>query len=145
MGRMADGLSPRSPESNPRKMVVWFVADEVTLVHTFLRLFRFYHVTLIPPVFHKHISIIFLQRDIIISVDGVVQYYTSLFNTTRSLSIIAEKLTKSFVVLVWRVQKWNNRQSLVFCGSYERKNRINRRIIHVSSDCILLNLSLIQI
>jgi hypothetical protein len=109
MGRVVAILSPLSPESDPRKIVVCFVADEVTLVQIFLRLFRFYPVTLIPPVFHNHISIIFLQRDIIISVDGVFKHHTSLFNITPPLSIIAQKLTKSFVVLVSRVQKWNNR------------------------------------
>jgi hypothetical protein len=144
MGRMVAGLSPRSPGFDPRKMVVWFVADEVTLVQIFLRLFRLHHVTLFPPVSHNHIWIIFLQRDIIISDDGVVMYHTSLFNITRPLSIIAQKLKKSFVVLLSRVQKWNNRRSLMFCGIYERKTRINRMIIHVLSDCILLNLSLIQ-
>ena len=109
MGRMVTILSPLSPESDPRKMVVWFVADEVTLLQIFLRIFRFYHVTLIPPLFHNHISINLLQRDTIISIDGVVKHHTSVFNITRPLSIIAQKLTKHFVVLAARVQKWNNR------------------------------------
>lgn len=122
MGRMVAGLYPRSPESDPRKMAVWFVADDVTLVQTFLRLCRFYHITLIPLVFHKHISVIFLSRNIIISVDGFVKSVTSLSNITRPLSIRAQKLTKNFVILVSRVQKWNNRQSLMFCGNYEKKN-----------------------
>jgi hypothetical protein len=144
-GWIVAGLSPRSPKPNPWKMVVWFVADEVTLVHIFLRVFRFYHVTLIPPVFHNHIPFILFSRDVIISVDSVVKYHAPLFNIIRPLSTRAQKLTKSFVILVSRVQKWNNRQSLMFCGNYERKNSINRRFIHVSSDCVLLNLSLIQI
>ena len=48
--RLAAGLSPRKPRTNPRPVHVGFVVDIVELLQVFLRDLRFSSVSIIPPV-----------------------------------------------------------------------------------------------
>jgi hypothetical protein len=52
MAQLVAGLSLRRPKFDPVSGRVGFVVDEVALGQDFFRVFRFSHVSFIPPVLH---------------------------------------------------------------------------------------------
>jgi hypothetical protein len=58
---------------NLRSVHVTFVVDRVAVGLVFLRLLQFCRKTIIPPILHTHISIIYSRRYITLPTDNVVK------------------------------------------------------------------------
>ena len=66
-------LAPRKPWFGPRPFQVGFVVETVAPGYVFLRVSRFFTVSIIKPTFHTHIAVIYHRRYVILTNDHSVK------------------------------------------------------------------------
>jgi hypothetical protein len=88
MLRLLDvGLSPQRLGFNLRPVHVGFVMKNVALVQVCLSELRFSPVSIIPPLLHIHVSLVYHRRYIILATDSIVKQNTRLVRQKKKIYI----------------------------------------------------------
>ena len=97
------GISPRRPGFNPGIVLERFAVDKVALRRSFLLVFRFSPVSIIPPIPHNHIAFVYDRRCVIWQLRESLKQDRQCTDNIRSRHVLFVNIVEVEMQLVSRI------------------------------------------